>query len=432
MKSKTQCPALIISAPASGQGKTTVTAAIARKFRLQGKKVRIFKTGPDFIDPFILEKASKHPVLQLDLWMASESHCRKLLFDAAISADLILIEGVMGLFDGDSSTADLAIKFNISVMTVIDASAMAQTFSALAYGLMHYKTEVRSAGVFANNIGSDYHFKLIQDALPSSIRCLGWLKRDSKNVFPERHLGLHQASEIELLDNKLSDLASLIQLHELEKIKPTTFYFDEEVTADIQPQLKGLTIGVARDNAFSFLYYDNIHSLKELGASIIYFTPLMDTSLPPVDALYFPGGYPELYANELASNKNMYFAIRQHYNDNKPIVAECGGMMYLSNSLSLTDGTEIPMVGVFDANVTMQENLSAIAYQETTIDSETIHGHTFHHSTIETDVIPFTKGLCPNGGKTNETVYRSKNLTASYIHHYFKSNLSLTATLFKS
>ena len=200
MSNNCNCPALIISAPSSGSGKTTITAAIATYHRLQGKDVRVFKTGPDFIDPMILTKASGNPVYQLDLWMVGEQNCRELLFEAAQQADLILIEGVMGLFDGDPSTADLSLFFDIPVLAIIDGSAMAQTFGALALGLQQYKPELKFAGVIANRIASERHAEMIRDSVPKSIGFFDVFMRDNEVSLPERHLGLVQADELHDID----------------------------------------------------------------------------------------------------------------------------------------------------------------------------------------------------------------------------------------
>ncbi|HYM48429.1 MAG TPA: cobyrinate a,c-diamide synthase, partial [Burkholderiaceae bacterium] len=201
MNAERYCPALFISAPASGQGKTTITAALAIRERRRGRRVRVFKTGPDFIDPMILERASGNPVYQLDLWMGGENHCRNLLYDAAGHADLILIEGVMGLFDGQPSSADLAALFGIPVLAVIDASAMAQTFGAIAFGLARFRDDISVAGVIANRVGSEHHAEILGPSLPADLPMLGWLARDADFTLPERHLGLVQAREIADLDS---------------------------------------------------------------------------------------------------------------------------------------------------------------------------------------------------------------------------------------
>jgi cobyrinic acid a,c-diamide synthase len=184
------CPALFISAPASGQGKTTITAGLARYHRRQGRRVRVFKTGPDFLDPMILARASGAPVLSLDLWMVGAEACRELLAQAAAEADLILIEGVMGLYDGTPSSADLASAFGVPVVTVISAKAMAQTFGAVAFGLARFRPEVPFHGVFANRVGSARHAQMLQEALPSGLRWTGHIASADEIELPERPLGL--------------------------------------------------------------------------------------------------------------------------------------------------------------------------------------------------------------------------------------------------
>ena len=190
------CPAVLIAAPASGQGKTTVTAALARLHTRQGRRVRVFKCGPDFLDPFWHTLASGAPVHQLDLWMTGEADCRARLAQAAQEADLILIEGVMGLFDGEPSAADLAQRFGLPVLTVVDASAMAGTFGALAYGLQHYRPGLRMAGVLANRVASERHAGMLQSSLREPEQWLGALMRNPTLTLPERHLGLVAATEL--------------------------------------------------------------------------------------------------------------------------------------------------------------------------------------------------------------------------------------------
>ena len=209
-----KCPALLIAAPSSGSGKTSVTAALARYFTRQGKHVRVFKTGPDFIDPGVLECASGNPVYQLDLWMVGEAECRRLLAEAAREADLILIEGVMGLFDGTPSSADLAEYFGIPVLAVIDASAQAQTFGALALGLATYRPQLPFAGVFANRVAGSGHADMLESSLPSNLRWFGWLPQEPDAALPERHLGLVGAAEQPDLDAKLDKLAEALVMDE--------------------------------------------------------------------------------------------------------------------------------------------------------------------------------------------------------------------------
>ena len=193
---KHSCPAIFLSAPASGQGKTTITAALARLLTEQGRCVRVFKTGPDYLDPQILQQASRQPVVQLDLWMAGEAWCQHQLYQAAEVADLIIIEGAMGLFDGEPSSADLAARFGVPVAIVMDVKGMAQTAAALAQGLVSFRDDFAVAGLIANNCATQRHRELIEEALPETIPFIANLPKSEQVALPERHLGLVQAEEV--------------------------------------------------------------------------------------------------------------------------------------------------------------------------------------------------------------------------------------------
>lgn len=290
------CPALFISAPASGQGKTTLTAGLARLHRRMGRRVRVFKTGPDFLDPMILERASGAPVLSLDLWMVGEAGCRALLAQAAAQADLILIEGVMGLFDGTPSSADLAAKFGVPVAAVINANSMAQTFGAIAFGLARYRTDVPFHGVLANRVGSPRHAQMLQEGLPADIRWLGHVASDAAFALPDRHLGLHQASEIDDLDARIDRAADALAQTQLAQLPPAVEFDagDADALAPVPRLLDGMHIAIARDAAFSFIYPANLALLEALGARLSFFSPLADEAAPAnANAIYLPGGYPE-------------------------------------------------------------------------------------------------------------------------------------------
>lgn len=424
-----ECAALVIAAPASGQGKTTVTAGLARHYRNQGKQVRIFKAGPDFLDPMILEQASGHAVYQLDLWMVGEQHCRQLLSNAAEVADLILIEGVMGLFDGEPSTADLAATFGLPVMAVIDASAMAQTFAALAYGLSYFRDDVTVAGVFANRIGSERHYQMLIDALTDDLHCYGALARQTDAVIPSRHLGLKQATEIEDLDQRLNILADQIIIESDNKFPTISFTSPDK--ANSRKSLQGVKIAIAYDAAFSFIYQANLDLLIALGAELIFFSPLSDKKLPEADSLYIPGGYPELHLDILSQNTQMKLAITKHHDANKPILAECGGMLYLTESLKDKEGHQAGMVGLLPGHTVMQSRLSALALQEVSINNKNLRGHTYHHSVFETSLDAIANARNPNANHTHEAVYQKSRLTASYIHFYFPSNPDAITELFQ-
>ncbi|MCJ1885246.1 cobyrinate a,c-diamide synthase [Pseudomonas sp. LA21] len=425
-----QCPALLIAAPASGQGKTTVTAALARLHTRLGRKVRVFKCGPDFLDPMILARASNAPVYQLDLWMVGEDESRRLLWEAAEEADLILIEGVMGLFDGLPSAADLARRFGVPVMAVINGQSMAQTFGALAVGMASYQPDLPFSGVLANRIGSQRHRDLVRDSLPEWIRWYGALPRDTEVELPSRHLGLVQADELADLDARLDAAADALAASASTELPLPVSFTAPELRA-AQGRLDGVRIGVARDNAFAFLYQANLDLLRELGAELVFFSPLRDAALPEVDSLYLPGGYPELHLRALAENQSMAHAIRAHHEAGKPILAECGGMLYLLDALTDVAGERAQLLGLLPGEARMQKRLAALALQAVTLPEGTLRGHTFHHSLLDSAEAPLARGVCPNDKPVAEAVFRRGRLTASYIHFYLPSDPDAAVALFR-
>ena len=485
------CPALFIAAPASGQGKTTVTAALARRHRDLGRRVRVFKTGPDFLDPLILERASRTPVYQLDLWMGGEDHCRQLLYQAAGEADLILVEGVMGLFDGDCSSADLASLFGIPVMAVIDGSHMAQTFGALVLGLARYRPGLPFAGAFANRLAGERHYQMLADALPPGLPCLGWLPRDADITLPARHLGLVAAAEIADLDARLDQAAAALRLVDLALPAAVNFcpaptpktlrssqadahpppplprgegelgsgpdpdvpsplagegwgegdtptLHQRHPIAQSQPQplaqsqprpLAGVSIAVARDAAFAFLYRANLELLQALGADLAFFSPLADPGLPPADALYLPGGYPELHLEPLAANTALLAAVRAHHAADKPILAECGGMLYLLESLTDQRGRTANLAGLLPGRGLMGDRLANLGMHEIDLPEGTLRGHGFHYSRLETPLEPIAWSRARRG-RQGEPAYRQGSLLASYVHLYFPSNPAALVRVF--
>lgn len=425
-----QCPALLVTAPASGQGKTTLTAALARFHRNQGREVRVFKAGPDFLDPMILEQASSHPVYQLDLWMGGQSHCQQLLYQAAATADLILIEGVMGLFDGEPSSADLAVTFGIPVLTVIDATAMAQTFGAVAHGLATFLPDCKMIGVLANQVASSVHEEMLKESLPSYLPWLGSLPRHINGELPGRHLGLVQANQINHLDHYLEQLAEYIALTSLHELPPPITFMVPEDLPTITPELKGIRIAVATDAAFSFVYQANLDLLKALGAQLKFFSPLDDTSLPEADSLYLPGGYPELYMEKLAANQSMHQAIHAHYAAGKPIVAECGGMLYLLSTLTDHHGKTVDLLNLFPGKATMQQKLVNLGLHSAKFPQGKLRGQTFHHSHLETAIQPSALTQPARKELRSEALFHSGRLTASFMHWYMPSNPTVTAGLF--
>ncbi|WP_411859874.1 cobyrinate a,c-diamide synthase [Cupriavidus pauculus] len=431
-------PAMMITASASGQGKTTVTAALARLHARQGRAVRVFKSGPDFLDPTWLAAASGAPVHSLDLWMTGADDARQRLAQAARTADVILVEGVMGLHDGDPSSADIARRFGLPVLTVIQASAMAQTFGAIAYGLAHYGEPFADMRVLANGVGSARHADMLRTSLREPGQWAGALARDPSVALPERHLGLYSANELPDLMARLDRLADLLAPLPVSQLPPAV-RFDTALDAASAPpvsrRLEGKTIAVACDDAFRFIYPANVDTLEALGARVALFSPLRDADLPACDAVWLPGGYPELHAATLAANAGMKEALRRARASGMPMLAECGGMMALFDTLIDKEGNAHEMARVLPGTVRMQTRLAALGHQAVSLpwlgaEHDTVRGHTFHYSQTETTLAPATRAVSPRDGKPGEAVYRAGALTASYVHLYFPSNPEAIARLF--
>ncbi|MFZ4535963.1 cobyrinate a,c-diamide synthase [Propionivibrio sp.] len=428
MANEAQCPALFVAAPASGQGKTTVVAALARLHARQGRKVRVFKCGPDFLDPQIHAIASGSPCYNVDLWMCGEADAAWRLAEAAADADLILVEGVMGLYDGEPTAAELAARLGLPILAVIDGSSMATSFGAIAYGLRHFRPGTQVNAAFANRVGSAYHAELLEQSLPPDIAWYGHLPRDADAELPERHLGLLPAAEIENLAQRIDRMADLLATTAAAALPPPVTFAETPAPA-IPPLLAGKTIAIARDAAFCFLYPANLDCLNALGARLEFFSPLVDQTLPECDAVWLPGGYPELHAAALADNRALWAALAAHVDAGKPLLAECGGMMALFATLIDIDGQRHAVGGLLPGQVTMQKRLAALGLQEVDLPEGTLRGHTFHYSHAETP-LPVLVLTTRSDGRQGEAVYRRQRLTASYMHLYFPSNPEAAARLF--
>lgn len=444
MSRPSTCPAILIAAPASGQGKTTVTSALARLHTRQGRRVRVFKCGPDFLDPYWHTLASGAPVYQMDLWMTGEQDCRTRLAAAAQEADLIIIEGVMGLFDGTPSAADLAQLFGLPVMAVIDAGSMAGTFGALAFGLQHYQPGLRFAGVLANRVASERHASMLQESVRDADLWLGAVMRNAAFTLPERHLGLTVASEIpdalQRLDAAADALAATpLGRMGLDDLQSWAVDFAPPAAllppAHGAPSLQGRTIAVARDAAFCFIYAANLDLLQQLGARLEFFSPLVDAVLPACDAVWIPGGYPELHAPALAANTGLRESLRQHVAAGKPVWAECGGMMALFETLVDTDGTRKSLWGLLPGEVTMNKRLAALGPQQLALRSGTLRGHTFHYSTTQTSLPVATRTSRPSiapHDSDGEALWQQGPVRASYFHAWFPSCPEAVVELFSA
>ena len=421
--------AALITAPGSGQGKSMVTAALARLYRNQGKTVRVFKHGPDYLDPMVLELASGAPVYQLHPWMTGEAECRWRLARAALKADVILVEGSMGLFDGDPSSADLAVLAGIPAIPVIDARGMAQTFGAIAAGLAGYRSDLKVQEVIANRVGSARHVEMLTAGLPEHLCLLGAIPRHEAMSIPDRHLGLVQASELANLDQQLDAAADVLAQAGLGRL-PAPVTLSAEAPPAPARLLEGMRIAIARDAAFGFIYPANVDCLRAMGAQTIYFSPLADRELPEADALWLPGGYPELHAGRLAANTPMLEALRAFHRAGKPILAECGGLMACTDSLIDGEGGTHSMLGLLPGAVRMAGKLKALGLHSLTTGLGELRGHTYHHSELACELAPIghTRKLAGTGA---EPVFWQGSLTASYFHGYFPSAPALVAAIFR-
>lgn len=423
------CPALLVAAPASGQGKTSVTAALARLHARQGRRVKVFKCGPDFLDPQIHRVASGQPCDNLDFRMCGEADARWRLARAAGDSDLILVEGVMGLHDGEPSAAELARRLELPVLLVVDAAAMAGSFGAVAWGLKHYREGAPIEAVLANRVGSDYHAQLCRGTLPEDIAWYGHLPRDADAALPERHLGLLPASEIDGLVACLDRLADALAATPAAALPPAVEFAAAPAPA-VPPLLAGRTIAVGRDAAFCFLYPANLECLQALGARVSFFSPLADADLPECDAVWLPGGYPELHGERLASNRAMAAALAAHVAAGKPLLAECGGMMACFEHLVDGDGKAWRIFGLLPGLTRMQTRLAALGMQSLELPEGRLGAHTFHYSRCETSLEPALRASRQGSPAPGEPVYRRERLTASYLHLYFPSHAAAAAGLF--
>jgi cobyrinic acid a,c-diamide synthase len=355
---------VLIAGTHSGAGKTTVTIGLIGALRRRGLTVQPFKVGPDFIDPLHHQHASGRPPRNLDGWMLSEQDNRAAFARATADADVAVIEGVMGLFDGADaktdcgSAAELAKLLGIPVVLVIDAGAMARSAAALIHGYHSFDPQLRLAAVIANRIGTRSHAQMIRDAVAGEVPILGALPRVGDLTVPERHLGLHLPHEAR--EDYVERLAELIEGHIDLDLLLQIGAIDRPATAPAAvagENVATVRIGVARDEAFCFYYTDNLELLEQAGAELVEFSPLSDPVPAGLDGLYIGGGYPELHAAELAENSDTRKTIRRLAASRLPIYAECGGLMYLAQALQV-NGHTYPMCGVLPFRTEMPAGLT--------------------------------------------------------------------------
>lgn len=389
--------AFIISGVSSGSGKTTVTLGLMAAFYARGYAVQPFKCGPDFIDPGLHRLACHRISRNLDLWMSGSSWCRTTFSRHSKEADIAIIEGVMGMYDGgDSSSATLANELDLANILVIDVRSMAESAAAILKGFATLKENARVDGVILNRIGSPRHLELIEQAVKKfyPIPILGYLPRSVEFTIPSRHLGLLTADESPIAEDQLKSLVAQVEQHidldallNLAKRRPEK----EHQTGPTTSLTGQCRLGVARDKAFCFYYQDNLELLAAAGCELIFFSPMDDQLLPEnLDALYLGGGYPELYAATLSANGTMRDSILDFIEDDGVVWAECGGFMYLTEGITDHQGSFHPMVGAFPTRARMHGKRSSLGYRELTTTAKScfgpaktlLRGHEFHYSSI--------------------------------------------------
>jgi len=413
----------------------------------QGLSIAPFKVGPDFIDPGHHGRITGKISRNLDGWMLPKEYNLACFRKHGANADLAIVEGVMGLFDGydgkteAGSTAQMAKWTGLPVILVVNAKSMARSAAALVQGFERFDKDLLFAGVIFNNIGSERHLVYLREALENNVDmpCLGGIIRDEEITIPERHLGLFTDNDHPLSDKNKEKLADLIEksidVQYLLKILPDIPADSRVDKEDTETSEKCVKIGVARDNAFCFYYQDSLDMLRANGADLVFFSPINDNRLPGnLDGLYFGGGYPELFAKDLSKNANLAAQIREKSINGMPIYGECGGFMYLCSKIYAQDGNEYTMSGCLPFKTRMFARLKALGYREITLSQDTIigragkkiKGHEFHYSEtddllMDINIENVYKAADRTGQDKTLKGYRINNTLGSYCHLHFGS-----------
>ncbi|NQT74594.1 MAG: cobyrinate a,c-diamide synthase [Chloroflexi bacterium] len=447
-------PRLIIAGTESGVGKTTIATGIMAALKNRGLRVQPFKVGPDYIDPTYHALATGLPSRNLDSWMLSHDAIAELFERAARKADVSVIEGVMGLFDGHSgsdeegSTAEVAKILSAPVVLIINAGKMARSAAAVALGYARYDPVLDLEGFIINNVGSERHFEWVKEAIEqaTSIPVLGYLPKDAQFEMQERHLGLIPTVEnvgdrfIEPLCRQIEKTLSLDQLVEIARsAKPVPAHGHVPLLFPINPLLQTVNIAYAWDEAFSFYYQDNLDLLEAYGARLIPFSPLDDKALPlDTQGVYIGGGFPEIYAERLSKNQAMLDSLREAADKCIPIYGECGGLMYLSQGITDFEGNRYQMVGLVPCESIMKNRLTRMGYVEFELNQDTIlgskgmrlRGHEFHWSEMEGQLSsPANRIIHPRTGNEG---FVNGNVLASYVHLHFGTDPNLASNFIES
>jgi cobyrinic acid a,c-diamide synthase len=439
---------LVVAGVASGVGKTTLALGLLAAYRRRGLVVQGFKVGPDFIDPGFHELVTGRPSYTLDGWLCSREEVRATVARAASGADLLVVEGMMGCFDGvdgtreDGATAQIAKWLDAPVVLVLDVGAQSRSAAAVVLGFERFDPALRVAGVVANGVASESHARWVMEAIGAACRAvpLGTLRRDPTVALPERHLGLVTAVEGPLGAEGQRRLADLVEGGvDLDRVLEVAAPWAVAPLPPPPARPARARIGVAHDAAFQFYYPANLHALRAAGAELVYWSPIADAALPDVDGLYLGGGYPELHAAALAGNRVVLDGVRKAVAAGTPVHAECGGLMYLADSLTDLDGVVHPMAGVLPARVTMQPRRLSLGYAEVEVTADAplgprgtrARGHEFHWSTLDPVParVPRVYSLTSPDGRARAEGYLIDRALMSYVHLHFGSNPTVAPNL---
>jgi cobyrinic acid a,c-diamide synthase len=437
---------IVIAGVASGVGKTTVVVALVRALRARGLRVAVFKCGPDYLDPTYHARAAGRQSHNLDGFMMGRDAVRSTFVHGARDADVAVIEGVMGLYDGatptgeEGSTAEIAKWLDAPVLLVCDASGMARSVAALARGFAGFDPQLKLAGLVCNRVGSRGHLDLLRKAVAGRPPVLGGFPAEDALAFPERHLGLRTADCDAIPDSlfaawgeRAAEWVGVDAILALAREAPPLALDDDSPAALAVVRETRCRIAIAQDEAFHFYYADNLHRLERLGAELVPFSPLRDLRLPATDGVLIGGGYPELHAAALAANAELRASIAAFSRSGGPIYAECGGLMYLTDAIRTLDGVSHPMVGLFSGEAVMSDRLQALGYVEVETQEPTVlgppglrfRGHQFRYSAL-IGALESTQGAYSlrrrRGGETSREGYRVSNTLASYVHAHWASN----------
>jgi len=444
-------PRIVIAGTHSGAGKTTLTTGVLRALYNRGLKVQPFKSGPDYIDPAFHSFVTNRTSRNLDVWMLGEETTRALYAKNAEDADISVVEGVMGLYDGlgtekdMGSTAHLSKVLNAPVILVVDGGGMSASAAAIVTGYVKYDESVQIAGVILNNMHGERHYELLKEAIErdTGVSCVGYLNKNSSISLKSRHLGLIPSFEVEALSEKLNEVADMVtETVDLDKILEIAGQAKTltPITLDIKPVIFSETvIAVAKDNAFNFYYQDSLDLLEAYGAKLVYFSPMHDKELPEnTSGIILGGGFPEVFGKTLEDNFEMRNAIKSAIENDMPVYAECGGLMYLCKDIKDLNDVTYEMCDVFPYHSEMTKRLQRFGYVEVEVaedtpisqQKETFRAHEFHRSTVEHGddgqfAYEVTKAR-PGYTHLNWACgHRYKNCIAAYAHVHFYTNTEL-------